>query len=380
MKFSIDRDILLDNLNMISHGLPIRSPMPILTGIKLELTDTDLYLTSNNVDIAVEVLINDKSLEIFEKGKTVIPGKFFIDIIRKVNSKKINFSLVEERVLYITADKSEYKLNVMDYIDYPNIDFVPLENPLTLNADLIQSIIKQTVFATSSSEKKPILTGVNLKLSDRVLTCTATDSFRLSRKTINLDKDFEKFNITIPAKSLDELSKSLDQSDEQVSLYFSNNRLLFKFKNALFQTRLLEGDYPDTSKVIKDDYPMVIKFNKDELLDVVERVSLLSPHERVTDKELTYSIIKLQVKENKVVELSTTNTLIGDAKEEIIPTELNSKELLKVGFSSRYLVEALKSFKSTEVTINFIEDIRPFIIKSEKEEDLVQLILPIRLD
>ncbi len=380
MKFSIDRDILLDNLNMISHGLPIRSPMPILTGIKLELTDTDLYLTSNNVDIAVEVLINDKSLEIFEKGKTVIPGKFFIDIIRKVNSKKINFSLVEERVLYITADKSEYKLNVMDYIDYPNIDFVPLENPLTLNADLIQSIIKQTVFATSSSEKKPILTGVNLKLSDRVLTCTATDSFRLSRKTINLDKDFEKFNITIPAKSLDELSKSLDQSDEQVSLYFSNNRLLFKFKNALFQTRLLEGDYPDTSKLIKDDYPMVIKFNKDELLDVVERVSLLSPHERVTDKELTYSIIKLQVKENKVVELSTTNTLIGDAKEEIIPTELNSKELLKVGFSSRYLVEALKSFKSTEVTINFIEDIRPFIIKSEKEEDLVQLILPIRLD
>jgi DNA polymerase-3 subunit beta len=380
MKFSIDRDILLDNLNMISHGLPVKSPMPILTGIKLELTDSDLYLTSNNVDIAVEVLINDKSLEVFEPGKTVIPGKFFIDIIRKVNSKKINFSLVEERVLFITADKIEYKLNVMDYIDYPNIDFVPLENPLSLNASLIQSIIKQTVFATSSSEKKPILTGVNLKLEGKTLVCTATDSFRLSRKTINLDKEYDSFNITIPAKSLDELSKSLDQSEEDVSLYFSNNRLLFKFKNALFQTRLLEGDYPDTSKLIKDEYPMVIKFNKDELLDVVERVSLLSPHDRVTDKEITYSIIKLQVKENKVVELSTTNTLIGDAKEEIIPTELASSDLIKVGISSRYLVEALKSFKSTEVTINFIKEDRPFVVRSEKELDLVQLILPIRLD
>ena len=380
MKFSIDRDILLDNLNMISHGLPVKSPMPILTGIKMELTDTDLYLTSNNVDIAVEVLINDKSLEISERGKTVIPGKFFIDIIRKVNSKRINFNLVEDRVLYINADKIEYKLNVMDYIDYPNIDFVTLENPLSLDSKLIQSIIKQTVFATSTSEKKPILTGVNLSLKDRQLKCVATDSFRLSRKVINLDKDYREFNITIPAKSLDELAKSLDQSDENVDIYFSNNRLLFKFRNALFQTRLLEGDYPDTSKLIKADYPIVIKFNKDELLDAVGRVSLLSPYEKVTDREISYSIIKLQVKENKTIELSTTNTLIGDAREEIIPTELNSDEQIKVGVSSRYLVEALKTFKATEVSLNFVEENRPFCITSDKETDLTQLVLPIRLD
>lgn len=379
MNLTIDREILLENLNVILRGLPAKSPMPILTGIKLEATDTDLYMTSSNTDISVEVLISDSSLQIEEPGKTVVPGKFFIDIIRKINSKKVSLYLLDDKILVIKADRGEYKLHIMDYMDYPNIDFVCLENPLTLEAPVLKNIIKETVFATATSEKKPILTGVNFKLSDGKLIATSTDSFRLSQKIISID-DYNDFNITIPNKSLDELLKAIDQYEEQLNLYFSNNKLLVKYKNVLFQTRLLDGNYPDTSKLIPLSFPIVIKFNKDELVAAVERVSLLSPRDKEKDKEITYSIIKLSIKKDRIVEISTTNATIGDAKEEIIPTDIEATNPIVIGFSSRYLLEALRSFMSTEISMNLSGEIRPFVLRGESDANLTQLILPVRMD
>lgn len=380
MIFSIDRDVLLENLNMISHGLPVKTPMPILTGIFIEATDTDLYLTSSNVDLSIEIVISDKSLNIEEKGKAVVPGKFFIDIIRKVDSKKITFSLIEDRILLIEADRGEYKLRLMDYMDYPNIDFVVLENPLTLPSSTLRKIIRQTVFATSNSEANPILTGVNLNLHENKLTAVATDSFRLSQDKLSLNENYDDFNITIPSKSLDELNKALDGFDDSVSLYFATNKLLFKFKNVLFQTRLLDGTYPNTSRLIPDSYPMTIYFDKESLIQSVERVSLLSPHDKTTDREINYSVIKLEIKPNKSVEISTTNAQVGDAKEQITPTKLDIESTLRIGFSSKYLLDALRCIDSQEVALHFSGEVRPVVVSSEKEPDLTQLILPIKMD
>ena len=380
MNFTIDRDVLLENLNNISRGLPQKSPMPILTGIKMEVTKDDLYMTSSNIDLSVQVIVSDKSLVITEPGKTIIPGRFFIDIIRKVSSKVVTLTLIEDKILSIKADRAEYKLHVMDYIDYPNIDFVCLENPISIEAPVLKNIIRQTVFATNQSEKKPILTGVNLKLHENKLTAIATDSYRLSKVIVPINGDYNDFNITIPNKSLDEISKSIDTYEDCLDLYFSNNSLLFKFKNVLFQTRLLDGTYPDTSRLIPPSFPINIKFNKEELLEAVERVSLLSPRDKEKDREITYSIIKLLLKNDQSVEISTENAQIGDAKEEIIPTGINSSETIRIGFSSRYLVEALRSFTSQEVTLNFSEAIRPFVISSEAEPNLCQLILPVSMD
>ncbi len=379
MNITIDREILLENLNVISRGLPNKSPMPILTGIKIETTDTDLFLTSSNTDISVEVLINDVSLKISEPGKTVVPGKQFIDIIRILGAKKINLYLDENNSLIIKGDKSEFNLKVMDYMDYPNIDFVTLENPLILESSELKSIIKETVFSTAQTEKKPILTGVNFNNKDNQLVVTATDSFRLAQKIISLDS-YEDFNITIPNKSLDEMSKVLDSYDGKISLYFTSNKLLLKYKNVLFQTRLLDGNYPDTSKIIPNNFPIIIRFNRDELISAVERVSIMSPKDKEKDKETTYSIIKLSIKKDRIIEISTTNNILGSASEEIIPTDIEATNSITIGFSSRYFIEALRSFMSTEITISFSGEIRPFIIRGDYDVNLTQLLLPLRMD
>ena len=379
MNITIDREILIENLNIISKGLPNKSPMPILTGIKLDATDTDLFLTSSNSDISVEVDINDSSLKIESAGSTVVPGRFFIDIIRKINSKYVNLFLSDDKILVIKADRGEFKLHIMDPLDYPKIDFVALENPLELHSDVLKEIVKTTVFATSTSEKKPILTGVNFNSNNNKIIVTATDSFRLAQKVVEIG-EYKDFNITIPAKSLDELSKAVDSYDGNINFYFSNNKLLAQYKNVMFQTRLLDGNYPETARLVNDTFNNVVKFNKDELIEAVERVSLLSPRDKDRKNEITYSIIKLNIKMDRTVEISTNYINIGDAREEIIPTYIEVTNPIMIGFSSRYLIEALRSFNSTEISLNLKGEIRPFIVKGEKDYNLTQLILPVRMD
>ncbi len=380
MKFSIDKEVFLENLNIIYRGLPAKSSMPILTGIKLEVTENDIFLTSSNMDISIETIISDPSLEIIEKGKTVIPGKFLLEIIRKINSKKITFTLIENKILLIEVERGEYKLHLMDVMDYPNINFVVLENPLTIHSNILKSIIKETVFATSSSEKKPILTGVNFDLSDNILKCVATDSYRLSQKKLNLDINYPNLNITIPNKSLEELYKIIDNLNDNLDIYFSSNKVLFKFKNVIFQTRLLEGSYPNTTNLIPTNFTNSITFNKDDLIEALERVSLLSPRDKEKEKEITYSIIKLSINKKNKIEISTNNNQVGDAKEELIALNFSCDENLNIGFSSRYLLEALRAFTSNKIVINLIGEIRPFVIKNVENDDLIQLILPVRMN
>lgn len=376
MNFTIKKDVLLNYLLHIQRGLPVKTPLPILYALKLEVYSDYVEITSSNSDIAIQTVIEDESLTITKTGRVAIPGKYFIDIIRKIDANLVQISLREERLLVITADRSEFKLKLMNIDDYPGIDFIDTNTPITLSSEVLKEIIRETSFATADSEKRPILTGVNFKYQDEVLYTVATDSFRLSQKHLNINVNSEEFNLIIPGKSLEELTKILDHNEEPIDLYISPNKILFKFNNILFQTRLLEGTYPDTLKIIPKTFPSVIKFNKEELLATIDRVSLLSPK----DRESNYNIIKLTLRSDQVVEISSTNTDVGDAKEEVLPTADPIGELITIAFSSKYLNEALKAFKSSEVTLNFGGEIRPFVIKGDNDPNLLHLILPVRID
>src|SRR5690606_39162089 len=245
MNFTIDRDVLLNNLIHVQKGLPVKTPLPILYAIKFEVFSDYIQLTASNSDIAIQVLIDDKSLSVLKTGKIALPGRYFIDIIRKVAAQRIEVALQEERLLVIKADRSEFKLKLMDVDDYPDIDFLDLTDPIVLPSDIINQIIKETNFATADNEKRPILTGVNFKLQEGKLYAVATDSYRLSQKNFTVRSKHPGFNIVVPNKSLEDISKILDHVEEEVEIYINPNKVLFKLNKILFQTRLLEGTYPD---------------------------------------------------------------------------------------------------------------------------------------
>ena len=376
MIFNIDRDVLLNHLLTVQKGLPSKTPLPILYAVKFEVNEDHVILTTSNTDVAIQVLIDEQSISIKETGKVAIPGRYLIEIMRKITSQRVEFALIEDRLIVIKADRSEFKLRLMDVEDYPEVDFLDLDDPITLDAQLFKNIIKETNFATAQSEKRPILTGVNFKYRDNHLYCVATDSYRLSQKNVKLRTHSKEFDIVIPNKSLDELNKILDTSNDDVELYINPNKVLFKMNNTLFQTRLLEGTYPDTMRIIPTEFPVSIPFNKEELLQAEERVSLLSPR----DRETNYNIIKMTLREDHIVEMSSTNTEVGDALEEIIPSSDVIGPMIKIAFSSRYLVDALKAFTSNEVIIQFAGEVKPFVIKGNLDQDLLHLILPVRID
>ena len=376
MIFTIDRDVLLNHLLIIQKGLPNITPLPILYAIKFDVYEDHLLLTSSNTDVAIQVLIDEPSLAIKKTGKVAIPGRYLIEIMRKISSQRVEFALIEDKLIVIKADRSEFKLRLMDVEDYPDIDFLDLDDPIVLDSQLIKTIIKETNYSTATNEKRPILTGVNFKYLDNHLYCVATDSYRLSQKNVKLRTHSKTFDIVIPNRSLDELSKILDTYNNDVELYINPNKVLFKMNKILFQTRLLEGTYPDTMRIIPTEFPVIIPFNKEELLQAVERVSLLSPR----DRETNYNIIKMSLRPDSIVEISSTNNEIGDALEEVIPSSDITGPIIKIAFSSRYLVEALKSFSSSEITINFAGEVKPFVIKGNLDQDLLHLILPVRID
>ena len=150
MIFSINRDYLLNKLNIIQRGLPIKTPMPVLYGIKFNVNKDNIVLTSSNTDIAIQVILDKKESIVKVEGKTLVPGKYLIDIVRKVNSNIVEFSLIETNLLIIKADRSEFKLRLLDVEDYPDIEFIQENSPIIFQNNELKKIIRETSYATSN--------------------------------------------------------------------------------------------------------------------------------------------------------------------------------------------------------------------------------------
>ena len=208
MNFKINCDELLNKLNIIQKALPSKTTMPVLMGIKIDVYKDYILLTTCNGDITIQSKIEGNSLEINEVGRCLVQGKFLIDIIRKINSKQVEMFVVDNKLLVIKSERSEFKLNIMTYEDYPSIKFVNEKNksltPTILESFPFRTSIKEILFSTAVNEKRPILTGVLFENSNNKLTFIATDSYRLSKKEIDLS-NVNDFRMVIPAKSLKEL-------------------------------------------------------------------------------------------------------------------------------------------------------------------------------
>lgn len=374
MNFSIQTEILLNNLLISQKALSTKTPAPYLQGIKMEVYENELVLLTSNSDISIKLSIKDESLNVENTGEILIPGRVFVDFIRKLDKGIVEFSVIDNNVLKIHSHNTDLSLNLLTIEDYPEISFHLNDLPIKLDSKIMRAVIRQTTFAASSVENRPILTGVNIRVEDDKLIAIATDSFRLSQKKIDIQKNYENMNVVIPSKSLDELSKVLELDLDEILIHLNSKSIVFEYGNILFQSRLLEGNFPETSRLIPIDFPIILKFKLNDLAIAVERASLLSI------KDSYNSIVKLTLKPNNEVEITSNSPEIGKVVEEITPIEKVSTTPIKIAFSSKYFLDALKTFNSSEVYVKFTGEIRPFIIEGNDDPGLIQLILPVRTE
>lgn len=369
MKFVIKKSILLENLLNTSKAISSKNLIPILTGIKFDLLEDGLYLSASDSDISIRTFIEkSKITEVVQTGSIVISGKYIVEIIRKLPDTDITIEVVDGYNMIIQTTGSEFNLNGIDPNEFPNLDLEETKNPIVLNPVVFKNIINQTFFATSLSETRPLLTGINFKLDGEILEVIATDSYRLARKQINLKEKYENdFNLVIPGKNLLELARILEDDKENVYLHIFNNKVLFKYKNIIFLSRLISGTYPVSSNIIPNNFRIDIECNYGDLYDMIDRASLLT-----SDKDK--NTIKL-VLHNRELIISSNSPEIGKVEEKI---NIDNDSEMSISFSSKYMLEAIKSFNSEKIHILMNDDNSPIIVESDKEVSLIQLVLPIK--
>lgn len=375
MKFEIIRDELLNGLNDVMKAISSKVAIPILTGIKIEIDDKGMTMTGSDSDITICTFIPTEKdgkelIKIDTKGSIILQAKVFSEIVRKLPTNEVKISVSEGQQTLIQSGKSEFKLIGSNSDEYPVLPDVKDEHSFTLQADLMKSIIRETVFAVSQVETRPVLTGVHWTIENGKLSCVATDSHRLARRIATIENaPSVDFDFVIPGKSLQELNKILPDTNESVEIIIAEQQVLFKLNDVLFYSRLLEGNYPDTSRLIPTDSKTSVTVNGKSLLQSIDRASLLAKEER-------NNIVRFST-EDKMIEVSSNSPEIGKVEELVEAVKIDGEEL-KISFSAKYMMDALRAIDGQDIEIQFTGAMRPFILKSADDDSILQLILPVR--
>ena len=373
--FSINKNLFLQALNTTKRAISLKNAIPILSTVKIDVTNEGITLIGSNGQISIENFISIKNenagLLVTSSGSILLEATFFINVVSSLPDVTLDFKEIEQKQIVLTSGKSEITLKGKDADQYPRIQEISASSPLVLETSVLKNIINETAFAASTQESRPILTGVHFVLTEnKNLKTVATDSHRMSQKKIVLEKNGDNFDVVIPSRSLREFSAVFTDDIETVEIYFTNNQLLFRSENISFYTRLLEGNYPDTDRLIPTEFTSVVTFDNHNLRYAMERARLLS-------NATQNGTVKLEII-NDVVSAHVNSPEVGRVNEEI-DTESISGQDLTISFNPTYLIDSLKAINSEKVTISFISAVRPFtVVPNEDTENFIQLITPVR--
>ena len=369
MKFICYKDTIIKAINSVVKGVASKTTMPILEGILIQTNDNEIKLTTYDLEIGIEYIMN---CEVKEQGSTVVNAIMFSEIIRKLPDTEIHITLNNKNLLEIECEGALYKLATMNPEEFPELPKIEIENSVEIDQTVLRNMIRKTIFAVSNEESRPIFTGCLFEIENNKLTLVAVDGFRLALRSIFLNKQSNNFKAVIPGKTLNEVNKIITDSFEPVKIGISKNQALFEMDNCKVVTRILDGEFLNYKNVIPSNWETRIKVSKNNIQNCFERISLISAS--AVEKEKKYPV-KVQVDIGKII-ISCTNQT-GDAKEELyVATEGKN---LEVGFNPKYFLDSLKAIDDEEVYIEFGTSISPCLIKSTENNDYTYMILPIRL-
>lgn len=375
MQFSINRQAFIKSLNDVARAISSRTTIPILTNIKIVLSEDELILTGSNSDISIETRIEQSDttaqLVIKEKGGITLPATFFANIVKNLPADDLMLAVDGLRA-NITSGASAFTINGQDVRNYPQLPEMDDVQSLSVSAAQLIDIISQTKISASTQESRPILTGIHLALNGNDVKSVTTDSHRLSQRIVTLTgtEAHVSADVIIPAKSFNEL-QSLLEGQDRVDIKLSANQAVFDLGHTTFYSRLLEGNYPETDRLIPTESTTELTMDAGALLGAINRASLLSHESR-------NNVVQLTLKAG-VATLTGTSQEVGQVQEELV-TKSVAGEDLEISFNPDYVRDALRVFSGKPVDVKFTSNLRPFTLTPAGETDnkQLQLITPVR--
>jgi len=376
MKLTILRNELNEAIQHVSKAVASRTTIPILSGIKVDASLTGVTLTASDTDISIQSFIpletpNKTIATVTKPGSVVLTAKFFVEIIKKLPHEEVHIEVGERFQTLITSGATEIQLVGLDPEEFPVLPTVQEDQVVSIPGDLLRDMIRQTVFAVTTNESTPILTGVLWNLQEGIYKFVATDRHRLASRSATVELYDVRFsNIVISGKTLNELAKIVPDQNVMVDIVVAENQVLFKLGNVLFYSRMLDGTYPDTSKIIPQSFKTELVLNTKSLSDSIDRAYLLSREEKT-------NIVRLITTDNGGIEISSSSSELGKVTEQLDVVEMRG-EPLKIAFNSKYMLDVLKVIDSEELFIGFNGAMSPIIIRPNDHENSLHLILPYR--
>ena len=372
MNFKLSKNEFYKYLQIVAKAVSPNSPVPSLCGIHMNVESDAITLTGSDADISIQIKLsnamNEKlNLNVIETGSIVIDSRYLLDIVRKLDSDEVQIEIIDGTLTRFFGGKAEFKINGYRPTDYPSIDFSVPDTHFVMNANDFSKMIENTVFATSTKETRPVLTGVNLVSDGTRLVATATDSYRLAKKEYPIQ--CEEFNITVPSKSLNEI-RSIFNNNEDLTVAISTKKLQVFNEYILIQSRLLEGGYPETERLIPKDFEHVLVINRSDFIRAIDRSSFIK-----TDN---MTIIRLQINDLNDITLTNKSQEIGESNEELTGLSYDGTPL-DISFTGNYVMDAAKALNSENIKISFTTEMKPLILQNEGEDEgILQLVLPVR--
>ncbi|MCM3757532.1 DNA polymerase III subunit beta [Sporosarcina aquimarina] len=374
MEFLIDKECLNKAISDVNKAVSLKTPFPILTGIKITAYDDCLLLVGSNSDLVIEKVIplsvdGVQVLEVRKVGSIVISAKYLNGIVKKLPDK-IHIKVNEERLVTIQSNgilTTLPGLNAEEYPKFPEIDEV--KSTEISNVELIE-IIKQIVFAVSNSESRPVLTGINLTFKESQLTCVATNSQRLALRKIALVSDLEG-SFTVPATSLIELIRLINNEAGVVKLLVIDSYMVFKLNSISLFSRLIEGNYPNISALLPNNSKTSITLNTNQLLKGIDRACLFA-------SEWKNNNIFLEIQDGSTIRISSNASQIGKIEETQTINTIKGETNLSISLDGSFLMDALKVIKAEEIRVSFGGPMRPILIEPVDNSLYLHLISPVR--
>lgn len=373
MLIHVSKDSLSAALQVVLKAVSANSSLPVLSGINIQVHATGMVVTASNMSMTIEykIPIDMDSMIVHQTGGIVVPARYFYEIIRKLDSGWVRLEMIESLILTIQSEYTQFRLCGMDAAEFPGIHYIdiPPSQKISINNALLKKIIKRVAFAVSTSETRPILTGVSLTIDDHSISMTATDGVRLAQVIENMDNPTtSSLNAVIPGATLLDLSKMLSEADNTTTeIGIGSNQIRFISKEMMVQSALLEGTYPSINNLIPQSYLSEVLVNTSVLLRVIERVSILA------GESVTLSILP-----SSKLQLISKSAEVGDVKEEI-PLEGIEGDHFSVSFNGKYFRDILRAIESESLKIRFAGKERPIVIEPvDRSASTLFLITPVR--
>lgn len=368
MKVICDKQKLLDAVNIVQKAVPTRTTLPVLEGILIEAGEK-LKMTGNDLEIGIECCIE---ADIREKGSIVVNSRIFGEIIRRLSDSEVLIEVNKDNVVVIECENSYFNINGIASAGYPAIPSIDTENAFWVSQKTLRDMIRQTIFAVSIDENRPILTGSLIECKGKELSMVSIDGFRLALRKCSIEdetgRELPELRVVVPGKTLNEVLKILQPVDDPVEIYTSYNQVQFNIGICKVVSKLLEGEYLNYNGVIPKEYQTKARVNTKSLLSSIERAALV-----ITSEDRKYPVA-FNIKDDAFV--ITANTDVGHVREEL-KIELEGNDI-EIYFNHKYFIEALRVIDNEDIDVFFTNSVGPCTIKPIAGDSFVYMVLPVR--